>query len=271
MAEEVIVLVSLDVKGTFDAAWWPSILNGLKARGCPKNLYNLTKSYFSQRTAVLSTNSDRMERKVSKGCPQGSCCSSGFWNIQYNSLLNLKFTRRTKAIASADDLILAMRGETVSEAENFSNLELSKITAWSKSNKIRFNEERSKVMLISRRKRKEAKEIKVHLNNKPLEQVTTMKYLGIIIDNKFKFSEHISYAAESCTKLIHSLSKSAKVSWGLKHEALKTIFKTAILPLLLYGAPVWLEAMKYEYNRLKYITVQRHEYKNGQSILQNIK
>ena len=73
----------------------------------------------------------------------------------------------------------------------------------------------------------------------------------------FRFSEHISYATERCTKLIHSLSKSAKVLWGLKHEVLKTIFKRAILPLLLYGAPVWLEAMKYEYNRLKYIRVQR--------------
>jgi len=93
-----------------------------------------------------------------------------------------------------------------------------------------------------------------------------MKYLGIIIDNKIKFSEHISYAAERCTKLIHSLSKSAKVSWGLKHEALKTVYKGAILPLLLYGAPVWIEAFKFDYNKLKYIRVQRHEYMNSQSI-----
>ena len=41
-------------------------------------------------------------------------------------------------------------------------------------------------MLISRRKRKEAKEIKIFLNNTPIEQVTTMKYLGVIIDDKFK-------------------------------------------------------------------------------------
>jgi len=107
-------------------------------------------------------------------------------------LLDLNFTRRTKAIASDDDLILAIRGETVSEAENFWNFELSKITAWSTSNKIRFNVEKSKVMLISSRKRKEVKEVKIYINNKPLEQVNTMKYLGIIIDNKFKFSEHIS-------------------------------------------------------------------------------
>jgi len=172
-------------------------------------------------------------------------------------LLNLKFTRRTKAVAFAHDPILAIRGETVIEVENFSNLEMSKIIAWSKSNKISFNEEKSKVMLISRRKRKEVKGIMVYLPNKHLEQVTTMKYLGIIIDNKFKFSEHISYTAEKCTKLIHTLSKSAKVSWELKHEALKTIYKGAILPLLQYVAPVWFEAFNCDYNKLKYNRVLR--------------
>jgi len=84
-----------------------------------------------------------------------------------------------------------------------------------------------------------------------------MKYLGIIIGNKFKFSEHISYAAERSSKLINSLSKSAKLTWGLYHEALQTIYNGAILPLLLYGAPVWAEAMRFEYNRLKYIRAQR--------------
>ena len=98
-----------------------------------------------------------MEREVNTLRPQGSCCGPGFWNTQYNYFLNLKFTRRTKALAFADDLILAIRGETVIEVETFSNLELSKLTAWPKSNKISINEEESKVMLISRRKRKEVK------------------------------------------------------------------------------------------------------------------
>jgi hypothetical protein len=112
-------------------------------------------------------------------------------------------------------------------------------------------------MLVTRRKRKEPRDIKVYLNNKLLEQVTTMKYLGIILDNKFTFKDHITYAAEKCATLIHSLSRSAKVTWGIKHEGMKTIYKGAILPLLLYGAPVWIDAMKYEHNKQKYIRVQR--------------
>jgi hypothetical protein len=43
---QIIALVSLDVKGAFDAAWWPSILKALKEFYCPWNLYNLTKKYF---------------------------------------------------------------------------------------------------------------------------------------------------------------------------------------------------------------------------------
>ena len=97
-----------------------------------------------------------MEREVSKACPQEYCSGPGFVNIQYNSLLNLKFMRRKKFVASADDLILAIRVETVREAEKCSNLELSKMTL-SKSNKISFNEEESRFILISRRKRKQSK------------------------------------------------------------------------------------------------------------------
>ena len=126
-------------------------------------------------------------------------------------------------MASANNLILDIRVESVRAAENYLNRELSKITAWSKNNKIRFNEEKSKVTPVLRRKGKELKEIKVFLNNKPLEQVTQMKYLGIIIDHKFWVKEHINYPVERCTKLIYNLSKTAKISWGIKHEAMKTI------------------------------------------------
>jgi hypothetical protein len=84
-AGEVIVLVSLDIKGAFDAAWWPSILNGLRACDCPKNLYDLTKSYLSQHTTTLSTNNVRLERGKQK-VPQGSCCGPGLWRI-YSTIL----------------------------------------------------------------------------------------------------------------------------------------------------------------------------------------
>jgi len=76
---------TLDVKGAFNAAWWPSILKSLKDAKCPRNLYYHSQGYFSQRTAALTINNISRERRVTKGCPQGSCCGPGFWNLLYNS------------------------------------------------------------------------------------------------------------------------------------------------------------------------------------------
>jgi hypothetical protein len=145
----------------------------------------------------------------------------------------------------------------VVEAEMFTDTELSKITAWVKNYKIKFIDDKSTAMLVFRRKGNERKEINAYLNYNLLKQVIKIKYLGIIMDNKFKFRKHITYAAEKCTNLIYSLSKSTKITWVLRRDVLKMIYEGAILPLLLYGAPVWIDAMKYTCNRRKYIRAQR--------------
>jgi len=126
--------------------------------------------------------------------------------------------KRTKVIAFADDLIIITRGKTVTEAQNIANIELSQ------DNKIRFNEQKSKAMLLTRRKRRERKELEIYLNYKPLMQKYRLKNLGIILDSKLTFRDHIIAMTDKCSQLIFTLSKSAKLNWGLKYAAMKTIY-----------------------------------------------
>ena len=58
-------------------------------------------------------------------------------------------------------------------------------------------------------------------------------------------------------KLIFTLAKSAKLNLGLNHKALKTIYLSGILPLLLYGTPIWVKAMTLKSYKDKIIRVQR--------------
>jgi len=102
---------------------------------------------------------------ITRGCPQGSCCDPSFWNIQYDPVLNLQYTHHTKAVAFADDLVLMIRADSIREAENIANVEMDKIAKWAGNNKTKFKERKSKIMLITRRKRKEHKEIAIYLNN----------------------------------------------------------------------------------------------------------
>jgi hypothetical protein len=90
---QYIALVSLDVQGAFDAVWWPSILSSLKKLKCPSNSYNPCVSYFSERSATSLLNSSKEQRKRSKENPQGLAPGPSFWNFQYNSLLNLEYTK----------------------------------------------------------------------------------------------------------------------------------------------------------------------------------
>jgi hypothetical protein len=83
---------------------------------------------------------------------------------------------------------------------------------------------------------REKKGFDICINNKAHKQVNSIRYLGIIFDS--------NYIEGIFTKLLFSMAKSAKITWGLKHKALKTIYTAAILPLLLYGVLVWIVMLK---------------------------
>jgi hypothetical protein len=63
---------------------------------------------------------------------------------------NIPLFTESKASRTAGDLIILTRGKSVSEVENTANIELNKISKWAKDNKVRFNDQKSKVMLMTR-------------------------------------------------------------------------------------------------------------------------
>ena len=77
-----------------------------------------------------------------------------------------------------------------------------------------------------------------------------------MLEENFKFSNRISYAAERISKLTHGLFKYSELIWRRNHKALQTTFKGAVSPLLLNGVPVWTETMKFDYITTKYVRVQ---------------
>jgi len=89
-----VAVISLDVRGAFDSAWWTGILASLRQLRC-----RLSGSYFKDMTVFLTTNNSVTLRHIRKGSPQGSASGPGYWNIFYNTLLNLRYRQNTKVIA----------------------------------------------------------------------------------------------------------------------------------------------------------------------------
>jgi hypothetical protein len=63
----------------------------------------------------------------------------------------MDFTHHTRVIAFADDLLVLTRGRSALEAENYANQDLKKIKNWARDNKMQFNENKSKVLLVTRK------------------------------------------------------------------------------------------------------------------------
>ena len=90
-----------------------------------------------------------------------------------------------------------------------------------------------------------------------MEQVTELKYLGIHFDSRFCFDRHVEYITAKCTPILNMMVKSAKLNWGIGHQALKVIYNGASEPILTYGAPVWEKALTKHNNLSKYQRIQR--------------
>jgi hypothetical protein len=123
------------------------------------------------------------------------------------------------------------------EAEAYANSDLATTEKWAWDNKMKFNESKSKAMIITRKRRLD--QINIFLNNSSLEQVDVMKYLGIHFDSRLLFYKHIEYVAEKSRTLTYMLNRTAKLHWSLGHKSLKTVYEGAIVPLMTYEAPVW--------------------------------
>lgn len=72
-------LVMLEVKGTFNKLWWwSSIFDALGRMRCPRNLFNLVKSFLSERKVKYRTEILFLIHEYNVSCPQASNSSPFF-------------------------------------------------------------------------------------------------------------------------------------------------------------------------------------------------
>jgi len=116
-ASEVGYAVALffDISDAFDNVWW--LLVGLKDRNCPKNIFEVLRSYFRDRNIEIELGKTIL-KKATRGYPQGSVLSPACWNIMFDELLRrLERVTPGQFAAYADDLIVVINGNSRREIE----------------------------------------------------------------------------------------------------------------------------------------------------------
>lgn len=234
-----VVALLFDIAGAFDNVWWPSILQKLKERNCPQNLYKLIQDYLSNRTASIGTNDhSTISKSVNRGCPQGSILGPSFWNLIFDDLLNILESHGFQVIAYADDLIVTVPGNSRKQIEEIANIAVKLITNWCHNHKLQLSPSKSEMILL-----KGFLDIRrpptVRIGNSSMKMTPVARYLGVHFGTRFNVAPHVQHITSKSKRIFNKLSHLAKAHWGITHKNMMTLYKGVFIPVITYAAAGW--------------------------------
>ena len=204
----------------------PKLLEWYGIRGIALDWF---KIYLTGRTQFVTYNGvSSTPQAIKCGVPQGSILGSLLFLININDLANT--CKTSLLILFADDTNIFTTGKNQHELESNINDELCRISAWLKVNKLSLNIKKAHYMIFTT-KQLYTCTISLYIDGNPITEVSETKFLGVIIDNKLKWNEHITYIGHKISRGIGIIIKAWKV---LNSSALIVLYYSFIYPYLIY-------------------------------------
>ena len=95
------------------------------------------------------------------------------------------------------------------------------------------------------------------LGNDRIPVSGSSKLLGVTLDSKLNWSEHINKQTASCKRLVFLLNHCCKMKWGVNRDVLERIWIGCIEKILMFGCPAWVSLLKNKSMVQKLESVQR--------------
>ena len=191
------IALFLDLKKAFDTVDITILMKKLHHYGIRNNFNKLLGSYLSNRRQYVHINDFTSNFKtMNVGLYQGSTLSPILFNVYFNDVCNVASDNDFNCTLFADDAVFYCRDKCLDSLIFKLNNFIGKLSQWLDFNKLTPNISKTKIMIFNSHKQLVLPEI--HFNNEILEHVHHFKYLGIFIDDKLTFKEHLSFL---CIKL----------------------------------------------------------------------
>ena len=240
----------LDLKKAFDTVNHSILISKLYKYGIRGPTLEWFKSYLRNRQQYVQIHKTKSDTKhITCGIPQGSTLGPLLFIIYINDLAQVSEVLFT--ILFADDTTVTIQGDNESVLINTLNIELEKLNIWLQANKLTINVSKSHYMIFHRRRRK----IDINnpsLNNTVLQRVNYTKFLGVIIDDGLKWTNHIAYVKNKIAKGFGIILRARKF---FNCKTLFNLYHAFIFPYLIYCVEIWGNARDIHLLPLNVLTV----------------
>lgn len=231
-----VACVFLDLRKAFDCVDHEILIAKLRNLNFSNIELELFRTYLVNRTQRVRIDNVLSSMKlIKKGVPQGSILGPDLFKIYINDICKLDL--HSTLLLYADDGVLKLYADTEEQLREFIIEDLSKVENWLKNHRLLLNFEKTKIMLFGSK----CNTIRDNLQyfNQSIEIVEKFNYLGLVIDSKLTWNDHIEHVRKKITPYVFILKRLRNY---LNDKALFTIYSSYVISNITYLNPVWSRA-----------------------------
>ena len=193
--------------------------------------HNWISSYLSNRSQFVCYNEFHSDLlNISCGIPQGSILGPKLFILYINDLCNI--SRLVKYILFADDTNLFSADKNINQLVTTVSTILDKLCIWFAVNKLSLNVSKTNYMLFGNLNA----QFDITINGISISRVHVAKFIGILIDEKLNWKDHI---ANVKSKLSKSTAILYKCSHVIDSQSMHILYSSLFLPYISYCSEIW--------------------------------
>ena len=232
---EIVGAVLMDLSKAFDCLPHELLVAKLSAYGFDKSTLKFLYSYLKGRKQGVSIKGKLSTLlDIIAGVPQGSILGPILFNIFLNDIIEI--FEKTKPANFADDNTLSSHAKTIECLVQNLEHDSEKAIKWFTDNHMIANPDKFKAIVI-KKDGHDTTGINFKINNQEIQSSNEVTLLGVVIDNKLSFENHISDICKNAARILNSLKRQSKYVVGEKIRSMVT--NTYVLSQFNYCPLIW--------------------------------
>lgn len=243
-------IVCLDIAKAFDRVWHAGLIDKLLKLGIAEDLVTLLADYLRGRRFFVAMGDARSsDRAISAGVPQGSLLSPLLYNLYTNDMPTE--LPGTQIALYADDAAVFCQAKLARTLQYQLQDSLDILASYFRRHRIEVNAAKTTATLFTRKHQLDYTP-SVALGDVGIEWQDTVKYLGVTLDKRLTFRQHLDETRLKALAKLTALRPLLSMK-TMSTEAKVQLYTTIVRPTMTYGCAVWAECAETHRSRLQKI------------------
>ena len=188
--KEIALGAFLDIEGAFDNTSFTAITKAARERGLEETCCRWIGSMLESRLVHTSLMGSSLTARVAGGCPQGGVLSPLLWNLVVDRLLAVTNDLGYNTFGYADDIVIIVQGKFAHTVREIMQEALTVVAKWAVTEGLNISPQKTAIVPFTNRRKIENLGPLI-LQGKELQMLGEVKYLGVILDSKLNWNQHL--------------------------------------------------------------------------------